>query len=200
MFVNMKRWGLLAAMLSIAACGHRQRSEEAVPAAGTIQRSDPAYSSGDAAARKACKADGDCGTGELCLPDTMRCMSSYPEPRMLDVSFNVTAECRIVNVFFPYDSAELVDEAQRWLAYNARCIKSRKGGRVVIAAYSDPRGDSAYNLELSRRRAEAIRRRLTDMGVSVPIDAQGRGEERIPGQERTERDFAWNRRASIVMQ
>jgi outer membrane protein OmpA-like peptidoglycan-associated protein len=93
-----------------------------------------------------------------------------------------------------------VDEAQRWLAYNARCIKTRKGGRVVVRSHSDPRGDSAYNLDLSRRRADAVKQKLVELGVSLPVEATGRGEERVPGKEATEKDFAWNRRASFSME
>jgi outer membrane protein OmpA-like peptidoglycan-associated protein len=196
--MRKQMWSLLAGALSMVACSHGQKVDD--PAPGKIQRADPAFSSGDPAAHKSCKADADCGSGELCLPDTLRCMSTYPEPRMLDVSFNVTAECKLVNVFFPFDSTELVEEAQRWLAYNARCIKSRKGARVVVLAHSDPRGDHAYNLDLSKRRAEAIRQKLVELGVTLPIDAQGAGEERIPGKDRTERDFAWNRRAAFSLQ
>jgi outer membrane protein OmpA-like peptidoglycan-associated protein len=198
--MRIGRWSLLAGMLCVGACSHKQKVDEPVPTAGQVQRADPAFSNNDPASRKACKGDADCGAGELCLPDQLRCISSYPEPRMLDVSFNVSTECQLVNVFFPFDSAELVDEAQRWLAYNARCMKTRKGGRVVVVSRSDPRGDSAYNLDLSKRRAEAVKQKLIELGVSLPIDASGRGEEHLAGQEATERNFAWNRRASFSMQ
>lgn len=196
--MQIRMLSLVAALSVLAACGpKKQQVDDQVPTAGRMARTDPAFVKTDPDSGKACKGDTDCPAGDLCHPGQMRCMSSYPEPRMLDVSFSVTAECKLVNVFFAFDSADLVEDAQKWLAYNARCIKSRQGRRVTIFAHADPRGASDYNVDLSRRRAEAVKAELQRQGVSLPIETTGRGAERLPGKEVTERDFAWNRRASL---
>ncbi|MGH7332263.1 MAG: OmpA family protein, partial [Candidatus Rokuibacteriota bacterium] len=47
---------------------------------------------------------------------------------------------------------------------------------VELHGYTDPRGTERYNLELSRRRVEAVRRYLVQRGVELPrINSIGLG-------------------------
>ncbi len=49
--------------------------------------------------------------------------------------------------------------------------------RVRVEGHTDSRGDSAYNLDLSQRRANAVRDYLLEAGVTQDIEALGLGEE-----------------------
>lgn len=63
-----------------------------------------------------------------------------------------------LRIFFPFDSAELTPAARRTLDELAVALASPRlqGDRFRIAGHTDAVGDEAYNLDLSRRRAEAV--------------------------------------------
>ena len=48
--------------------------------------------------------------------------------------------------------------------------------RIILSAHTDERGADAYNLELSERRGEAVRRFLHARGVTRPIEVRAMGE------------------------
>lgn len=197
----------LATLLGLAALGlmgcPRPQPPAAEPEAGRIQAADPAFVRSDPASSKACKADGDCGLGNLCHPGQLVCFSVYPMNRMIDVSSPDVVDatqCRPVNVYFPFDSAEIIDEARAWLDYDARCFRARKIKRLIIEAHCDARGDQAYNLALSRRRGEAVQRYLQGEGVKVPMEIRSLGKSEPIREGLTEQDYAWNRRAEFRLE
>ena len=61
-----------------------------------------------------------------------------------------------------YDSAS----EQAVLEADAQWLKDHPNVRVKLAGHADPRGDIAYNLALSQRRAETIKQELIRMGVA----------------------------------
>lgn len=67
-----------------------------------------------------------------------------------------------LTVFFKYDSAELTPEAKIQLEPLGSALRSRELSpyRFLIAGHTDAAGDAVYNLDLSKRRAEAVRRYL----------------------------------------
>lgn len=65
------------------------------------------------------------------------------------------------------------DSAQRLAAL----IKEKKPASITLVGHADERGDDADNLKLSLARAERLRDYLADQGVSVPIQADGKGED-----------------------
>jgi outer membrane protein OmpA-like peptidoglycan-associated protein len=77
----------------------------------------------------------------------------------LDVQETET-EIRIdlaADVLFAFDSAELQPEAREALGEAATVIRERATGTVRIEGHTDSKGDEAYNLALSERRARAVR-------------------------------------------
>jgi outer membrane protein OmpA-like peptidoglycan-associated protein len=49
---------------------------------------------------------------------------------------------------------------------------------VTVTGHSDGRGDPAYNLDLSQRRAEAVRAALAEqLGAGFAFEVAGRGED-----------------------
>jgi|SRR5688572_20642352 peptidoglycan-associated lipoprotein len=68
-------------------------------------------------------------------------------------------------LLFAFDSAKLsavdasqLESAVNWLAAHPREL-------LVIEGYADPTGSRAYNIALSQRRAEAVNRKLVELGV-----------------------------------
>jgi outer membrane protein OmpA-like peptidoglycan-associated protein len=194
--------GLALLCLGLAGCPKEQKPDP-FPEVGKIQTADPAFVRSDPASSKSCKADTDCGLGNLCHPGQFVCFSVYPQNRMINVSMAEpvdASQCRPVNVYFPFDSAELVGEAKAWLDYDARCFRSRGLKRLIVEAHCDARGDDAYNLKLSQRRGEAVKQHLESEGVKVPIEIRPLGRSEPIKAGLTEQDYAWNRRVEFRME
>jgi outer membrane protein OmpA-like peptidoglycan-associated protein len=80
------------------------------------------------------------------------------------------------NVHFGFNRSELNDGAQTALLGIAEEMKKNPALAVALEGYADPRGTQAYNLDLSRRRVEAVRRYLVSRGIELwRIDAIGLG-------------------------
>jgi opacity protein-like surface antigen len=81
-------------------------------------------------------------------------------------------------VFFAFDRADL-SEADRQIITQAVEGYRRTGtARITVTGHTDTSGSAAYNLELSRRRAEAVAGELVRQGVpATEIATVGRGEE-----------------------
>ena len=68
---------------------------------------------------------------------------------------------------------------------------------IEVAGHTDARGPDAYNLDLSRRRAETVRRYLLDRGVTNVLTARGYGEREPIADNGTETGRAENRRVVL---
>ena len=68
-------------------------------------------------------------------------------------------------IYFDFDDYGLQARAKQDLQHNAGLLDKRKDSRVEIQGNTDERGTEEYNLALGKRRAEAARRYLIDLGV-----------------------------------
>jgi len=105
-------------------------------------------------------------------------------------------------VFFPYDSAELSDEAKLTLDGNVRWFVSpeNRGWTIVIEGHTDERGTAEYNLALGDKRAQVVRAYLAEHGVDPSrLITISLGEERPFDPRLTEDAYAFNRRAHFVL-
>lgn len=109
------------------------------------------------------------------------------------------------DVLFAFNRARLSGRAGDRIADAVAEVKRLKPPAVTVEGHSDAKGSSAYNLRLSRRRADAVRRALVGrLGRGGPrLDASGKGE-REPVANNTKRDGtdnpegrALNRRVEI---
>lgn len=101
-------------------------------------------------------------------------------------------------VYFDFDSYAVKPEYQSLLDAHARYLKSHNATRVMIEGHTDERGGREYNLALGQKRAEAVQKSLTLLGVSADqIEAVSFGEERPAVQGSTEEAWSQNRRAEI---
>ncbi len=81
------------------------------------------------------------------------------------------------DVLFAFDRASLGDHAGALLGDTAHTIDARAGGPVSVDGYTDSKGDDAYNLRLSRRRAETVQNALGQrLGAARALRAIGHGE------------------------
>ncbi len=89
---------------------------------------------------------------------------------------NFTAEAVPVPVGFAFDSADLTPDgiaaAKEILTY----LETGGHDHVVLIGHTDPKGSAQYNLDLSLRRAAAVRDYLIASHYTGHVDVVGRGE------------------------
>lgn len=77
-----------------------------------------------------------------------------------DLTIRVTDTSTIVELptdtLFEFDKATLTRQAAEQLNKTADLIRRAPGGAITIAGHTDSMGAADYNVELSRRRAEAV--------------------------------------------
>lgn len=101
-------------------------------------------------------------------------------------------------VYFDYDSFVIRSEFQSVIEAHAKYIRADKSRKVVIEGHTDERGGREYNLALGQKRAEAVRKALSLLGVSdSQLEAVSFGKEKPAMQGSTEAAMEKNRRAEI---
>lgn len=105
-------------------------------------------------------------------------------------------------ILFDFDSSQLRPEADPVLKKIAESLKEAKGYEVKIYGHTDNKGSDDYNLKLSKRRAEAVRKALVErFGVSAGIlSAEGLGERHPVASNDTEENRQKNRRVEFLVQ
>jgi outer membrane protein OmpA-like peptidoglycan-associated protein len=105
-------------------------------------------------------------------------------------------------VLFVTDQATLLPAARTSLDSVAAALKgvSPETGKVVIEGHTDSTGARGYNLELSQKRAQAVRDYLVSHGVPGDLlMTQGLGPDRPVANNRSPEGRANNRRVEIVI-
>jgi peptidoglycan-associated lipoprotein len=82
-------------------------------------------------------------------------------------------------VFFADRSAELSSRARAAIDAQAQWLKRKPGLVIIVEGHADDSGTSDDNMALSRQRADAVRRRLIELGIAtdrIRISAFGRNQ------------------------
>lgn len=102
-------------------------------------------------------------------------------------------------VYFDYDSFEIKPEFATTLEANARYLAANRGRRLALEGHTDERGGREYNLALGQKRAEAVRRALTLLGVGdAQVEPVSFGEEKPAVNGFNEDAYAKNRRVEFT--
>jgi outer membrane protein OmpA-like peptidoglycan-associated protein len=89
---------------------------------------------------------------------------------------NTRQDVESMDVTFGFDRWELDDGAQTTLLGFIKELQANPNLTVDLTGYTDPTGGAPYNIGLSQRRVEAVRRFLVSKGVALPrIQAIGLG-------------------------
>jgi OmpA-OmpF porin, OOP family len=124
-------------------------------------------------------------------PATPTSIAGYPE-----IKINETYILK--NIFFEFDSYELVDnsfdELDKWFAF----IKAHPKWSMVLTGHTDERGTNAYNLTLSRQRVQQVADFLIRRGIGAErITVVGEGKRKPLSLGKDARAHALNRRVEI---
>jgi OmpA-OmpF porin, OOP family len=104
-------------------------------------------------------------------------------------------------VYFEYNSAVIKPQSYSILNALAKTLEGNPAILLVeIQGHTDERGDDAYNLDLSDRRAKSVQAYLVDKGIDAKrLTAQGYGETQPLIRERNERAYSKNRRVAFLI-
>ena len=101
-------------------------------------------------------------------------------------------------VYFDFDSFVVKAEARPVIEAHAKFLQANAQRKVMLQGHTDERGGREYNLALGQKRAEAVRRALSLLGVSDnQMEAVSYGKERLADGSGTEEGMSKNRRVEF---
>lgn len=119
-------------------------------------------------------------------------VSTYQDQRGLVISMS--------GVRFAFDSADIGAQYDSTLDKVASYLRENGEHRVEVDGYTDSVGTSAYNHDLSLRRAASVRRALISRGANpAQITIRGYGESSPVASNATASGRAQNRRVEMVV-
>lgn len=125
-----------------------------------------------------------------------------PEPAAAPVAEDPLAwAAGLADVHFDYDKSTIHKSEHGKLDAAMNLLKADKKRKVVVEGHCDERGTAQYNLALGERRAKAVKRYLTDLGVSASqIKTTSFGKERPRCTDQSEDCYQQNRRGHFAAQ
>jgi peptidoglycan-associated lipoprotein len=103
------------------------------------------------------------------------------------------------SIYFDLDSFVVKHEFKSVIDAHSQYLIAHPDRKVIIQGNTDERGGSEYNLALGQKRAEAVRRALSLLGVpDGQMEAVSFGKEKPKATGRDESAWAQNRRADIA--
>ncbi|GJL48861.1 MAG: hypothetical protein NPIRA01_00880 [Nitrospirales bacterium] len=106
----------------------------------------------------------------------------------------------VEDVYFAFDSWKITKAGAYSLQNDAEWLKSNPGQRVTIEGHCDQRGTQDYNMVLGKKRAEAAKAYLIDLGVQPrQVKVVSYGKERPFCSEHNEHCYQQNRRGHLTI-
>ncbi|MGZ8292211.1 MAG: peptidoglycan-associated lipoprotein Pal [Telluria sp.] len=103
------------------------------------------------------------------------------------------------SVYFDYDSYVVREDGKPVVSNHSAYLTKNAGRKILIQGNTDERGGTEYNLALGQKRAEAVRKSMSALGVAESqMEAVSLGEEKPKATGSDEAAWAENRRADIV--
>ncbi len=137
---------------------------------------------------------------EIAELDPSDFISEAPEPPLGAGRVETGMESALDDVFFDFDQYAIRSSHIPVLEKNAELLREAyQASNVLIEGHCDERGTGEYNLELGKRRAQAIKGYLIDLGVEASrIEIASYGKEKPFCAESTPNCWQHNRRGHFV--
>lgn len=101
-------------------------------------------------------------------------------------------------VYFDYDSFVIRPEFQSLIESSAEIVQAKAAQKIIVEGHTDERGGREYNLALGQKRADAVRRTLSLLGIpDSQMESVSFGKEKPAAIGPTEAAMEKNRRAEI---
>ena len=102
---------------------------------------------------------------------------------------------------FDFNKAHLRPEGEAKVDHAVRLMQENPSMRVVVEGHTDSVGSDEYNQKLSEKRAEAVRDRMVQQGISASrITTRGMGKAAPVASNKSAAGRAENRRVEIIAQ
>ncbi len=123
------------------------------------------------------------------------------ERQVTTVDLGAQLDAAVANqriVYFDFDSYVVKDEYRNLVETHAKRLNNKKSLTLSLEGHTDERGGREYNLALGQKRAEAVAKSLTLLGVaSSQVEPVSFGKERPADNGHTEEAWAKNRRVEL---
>lgn len=117
------------------------------------------------------------------------------EPPSNPISPTIDSLPILTDVYFDFDQYAIRSDAQSTLKATASILKAQSNPTIVVEGHCDERGTNAYNMVLGERRAQAVKRQLQTLGVSMSqLQIASYGKEHPVCTEHSETCRQLNRR------
>jgi OmpA-OmpF porin, OOP family len=125
------------------------------------------------------------------------------------VEEKLAEEQKFESVFKPIDlyfrSAESdfieTDETKKFLKEAKKYLAKHPGKKLVVTGHTDSEGEDVENMDLSKARANTVKKRLVKGGIAkAQIETKAKGESEPKASNDTEEGRTANRRVTIVVQ
>lgn len=115
-----------------------------------------------------------------------------------DYALNNDVSVILKDINFEFDSAELTQDSYEGISRLIDFLVSHDDVNIELSGHTDDMGDAEYNISLSERRAESVRRALVEGGVSLErIIIKGCGATQPLFPNDSDRHRALNRRVEM---
>jgi peptidoglycan-associated lipoprotein len=103
------------------------------------------------------------------------------------------------SVYYEYDRSEIKPDGAKVVDANAQYLREHPDLKVKVEGNADERGSAEYNLALGQRRADAVGKRMTILGIPADrIETVSYGKEKPKATGHDESSWSENRRSDIV--
>lgn len=115
-------------------------------------------------------------------------------------SFGVKPKIQLNSITFKFNSTEFTAKGQRQVTELGKALI--KGNQLaLLIGHTDKKGDNAYNMGLSKSRADAVKKALVNYNSALNnvLRTEGKGEEELKYQGDDEADHQLNRRVEMQL-
>lgn len=103
-------------------------------------------------------------------------------------------------IYFDFDKSNIRDDQTSALDLNVRILKDNPDLHIVLGGHADERGAKDYNIQLSSRRAQSVKKYLVDNGIDANrIVIYAYGEEYPLATGHDESSWWQNRRVDVSL-
>lgn len=110
---------------------------------------------------------------------------------------------KAMDLYFPSGSFDFIktDENTKFFQEAKKYLSNHKDQKLLLIGHTDNTGDASHNMELSKKRAEAVKRQFVNAGIpDEQLRIDGKGQARPKEPNTTESGRKANRRVEIVIQ
>lgn len=108
------------------------------------------------------------------------------------------ANFKFQSIFFDHDQTIIKEEYHAYLKEMIRVVNGHSDLRILVTGHTDADGSAIYNQDLSRRRAESIRKFFSENGLDLKkLEVDFRGENEPIDNNATEAGKRLNRRVDF---